>query len=135
MMQFQHAGFWQSILSATWALGFLKISIGFNLLRLSTSKWFRWALWATIIFVCCYTFMGMMTFLLYCQPMEGYWDASLNPKCYGIKLFVTFALINTSFNIFTDVLFATFPIPIIWQLKMKRKLKMYLIAILSLGYL
>jgi hypothetical protein len=135
MMQFQHAGFWQSILSATWALGFLKISIGFNLLRLSTSKWFRWALWATIIIVCCYTFMGMMTFLLYCQPMEGYWDASLNPKCYGIKLFVTFALINTSFNIFTDVLFATFPIPIIWQLKMKRKLKMYLIAILSLGYL
>lgn len=48
MMVFQHAGFWQSIISATWALGFLKISIGFNLLRLSSSKWFKWSLWATI---------------------------------------------------------------------------------------
>ncbi|KAK4243124.1 hypothetical protein C7999DRAFT_18479 [Corynascus novoguineensis] len=134
MLVFQHAGFWQSIISATWALGFLKISIGFNLLRLSSGGWYRWCLWATIIFVCCYTFMAMMTFLLYCEPMEGYWNNSVNPKCYSISLFVTFALINTSFNIFTDVLFATFPIPIIWTLKMKRKLKIYLVVILSLGY-
>lgn len=47
-MIFSHAGFWQSIISATWALGFLKVSIGFNLLRLSSSKWYSWALWATI---------------------------------------------------------------------------------------
>lgn len=67
--------------------------------------------------------------------MEGYWNPAVHPKCYGIKLFVTFALVNTSFNITTDVLFASFPIPIIWTLKMKRKLKLYLIAILSLGYL
>ena len=86
------------------------------------------------VFVCCYTFMGMMTFLLYCKPMEGYWNKALKPKCYDLSLFVAFSLINTSFNIFTDVLFATFPIPIIWALKMKRKLKLYLIGILSLGY-
>ena len=48
MMVFQHAGFWQSIISATWALGFLKVSIGFNLLRLSSGGWYRWSLWATI---------------------------------------------------------------------------------------
>ncbi|KAK4156003.1 hypothetical protein C8A00DRAFT_13028 [Chaetomidium leptoderma] len=131
---FQHAGFWQSIISATWALGFLKVSIGFNLLRLSTSKWYSWSLWATIVIVCCYTFMGMMTFLLYCQPMEGYWNPAVKPNCYPIPLFVTFALVNTGFNITTDVLFASFPVPIIWTLKMKRKLKLYLIAILSLGY-
>ncbi|KAK4236380.1 hypothetical protein C8A03DRAFT_16974 [Achaetomium macrosporum] len=134
MIIFQHAGFWQSIISATWALGFLKISIGFNLLRLSSSRWYSICLWATIVFVCCYTFMGMMTFLLYCKPMEGYWNPAAKATCYPIKLFVTFALINTSFNIFTDVLFATFPIPIIWTLKMKRKLRLYLIGILSLGY-
>ncbi|EAQ83675.1 hypothetical protein CHGG_10079 [Chaetomium globosum CBS 148.51] len=64
----------------------------------------------------------------------GYWNPAVKPKCYPIPLFVTFALVNTGFNIFTDVLFATFPIPIIWTLKMKRKLKVYLIAILSLGY-
>jgi len=47
-MVFQHAGFWQSIISAAWALGFLKISIGFNLLRLSSNRWYSWALWGTI---------------------------------------------------------------------------------------
>ncbi len=51
-MIFTQAGFYQSIISATWALGFLKISIAFNLLRLSTHKWFRWSLWATIGTAC-----------------------------------------------------------------------------------
>ncbi|KAL2163203.1 hypothetical protein VTH06DRAFT_5259 [Thermothelomyces fergusii] len=134
MVLFSHAGFWQSIISANWALGFLKISIGFNLLRLSPNAWYRRCLWATIIFVCCYTFMGMMTFLLHCKPMKGSWDKSIDAKCYSLTLFVAFALMNTSFNIFTDVLFATFPVPIIWNLKMKRKLKIYLVGILSLGY-
>lgn len=45
---FQHAGFWQSIISATCALGFLKLSIGFNLLRLSTSRWYKRGLWVTM---------------------------------------------------------------------------------------
>ena len=48
MVTFMHAGFWQSVISATFALAFLKLSIGFNLLRLSTSKWYTRSLWATI---------------------------------------------------------------------------------------
>jgi len=47
-MVFQQAGFYQSIISATWSLGFLKISIAFNLLRLSPAKWYTWSIWATI---------------------------------------------------------------------------------------
>lgn len=41
---------------------------------------------------------------------------------------------SVAFNIFTDVIFATIPIPIIWNLQMKRKVKLYLIGVLSLGY-
>lgn len=39
-----------------------------------------------------------------------------------------------AFNIFTDVLFATLPVPIIWRLQMKTKIRLYLIGVLSLGY-
>jgi hypothetical protein len=39
-----------------------------------------------------------------------------------------------AFNVFTDVLFATLPIPIIWRLQMKTKVRLYLIGVLSLGY-
>ncbi|EGY17045.1 uncharacterized protein VDAG_08209 [Verticillium dahliae VdLs.17] len=84
---FQHAGFWQSIISAAGALMWLKISIALNLLRLSQNKWYTWSLWATI-----------------------------------------------AFNIFTDVVLATLPIPIIWNLQMKRRVRLSVIVILSLGY-
>ncbi|KAM5352647.1 hypothetical protein ACJ41O_005369 [Fusarium nematophilum] len=136
LITFQKVGFWQSIISATGAMALLKISIALNLLRLSQSRWYFWSLWISIGFVSAYSFMGMMTFFLHCQPMAFHWDKRIEGgKCYPIDLFVKFSLINTSFNIFTDVLFATFPIPIIWQLQMKLRTRLYLIGILSLGYI
>ena len=38
-------------------------------------------------------------------------------------------------NIFTDVVFATLPIPLIWSLQLQRRVRVYLIVILSGGYL
>ncbi|KAK2026376.1 hypothetical protein LX32DRAFT_665358 [Colletotrichum zoysiae] len=132
---FLKVGFVQSIVSAIAALAFLKISIAMSLLRLSRNKWYSRALWALIGFVILYTIMAWLSFFLYCTPLEGYWDRSLKPKCYDLKLFINFALVNTSFNIFTDVCFATLPIPIIWVLQMKLRTRIYLVGILSLGYL
>nr|XP_036579392.1 uncharacterized protein CTRU02_10638 [Colletotrichum truncatum]KAF6786939.1 integral membrane protein [Colletotrichum truncatum] len=50
--------------------------------------------------------------------------------------FTSLAVANLSlaFNIFTDVCFATLPIPIIWVLQMKLRTRVYLIVVLSLGY-
>jgi hypothetical protein len=45
---FANIGFWQSIISAIGALGLLKISIAFFLLRLSKHKWYARSLWALI---------------------------------------------------------------------------------------
>ncbi|TQN65804.1 hypothetical protein CSHISOI_09875 [Colletotrichum shisoi] len=84
---FQHASFWQAIISATGALMWLKLSIALSLLRLSTTKWFKRSLHAIL-----------------------------------------------AFNIFTDVVLSTLHVPIIWNLQMKLKLKLYAIGILSLGY-
>ncbi|KAL6415426.1 integral membrane protein [Ilyonectria robusta] len=134
-IEFQKVGFWQSIISATCAMALLKISIALNLLRLSQSKWYFWSLWSSIVFVSAYSFMGMMTFFLHCQPMAAHWDTRIDGKCYPLTLFIQFSLINTSFNIFTDVLFATFPVPIIWTLQMKLRTRLYLIGILSLGHM
>lgn len=150
---FNHIAFFQSLISAMGALGLLKISIAFSLLRLSTNKWYSRSLWALIGFVCCYTVLAWLTLLCMCQPIEGFWNKAINPKCYSIQLFIKFGLANTGmyfeqsflffwawltspgFNIFTDVCFATLPIPIILSLQLKLKVRIYLIAILSLGYL
>ncbi|KAK9788030.1 hypothetical protein SCARD494_10039 [Seiridium cardinale] len=134
MVKFNHIAFFQSLISAMGALGLLKISIGFSLLRLSTNKVYTRALWVLIGFVCCYTVLAWLTLLCMCQPIEGFWNKASNPKCYDILLFIKFGLANTGFNIFTDVCFATLPIPIIINLQLKLRVRIYLIAILSLGY-
>jgi hypothetical protein len=133
-IKYSRAGTVNSIIQAGFAIGFLKISIGFNLLRLSPAKWYKWSLWTVIFFVVGVTFHVMFVFLFQCKPLAGAWDKSIKAECMPINVFLGNALSNTAFNIFTDVFFATIPIPIIWQLKMKRKVKMYLVGILSLGY-
>jgi len=132
--EFMHVSFWQSIISAILALALLKLSIGFGLLRLSTHKWYNIAIWSTMGIVVCYSIVGLCSFFFNCKIMAAYWDLSLKQDCYPFAMFIEFALVNTSFNIATDVLFATYPVPIIWTLQMPRKTRIYLVAILSLGY-
>ncbi|KAJ0313826.1 hypothetical protein COL516b_000771 [Colletotrichum fioriniae] len=134
MVIMRKSSFFQSIISSIAGLALLKVSIGLSLLRLSNGIWYSRSLWALIVFVSAYSFMAWMTFFFYCQPLEGYWDKSLKPKCYPIALFIKFGLINTAFNIFTDVCFATLPVCIIWTLQMKLRTRIYLIIVLSLGY-
>lgn len=71
---------------------------------------------------------------------------------WSIETFRIFPLINTGWfplwmvysrakltfqgcNMFTDICFATLPIPIIWRLQMKRRTRIYLIGVFSLGYI
>jgi hypothetical protein len=42
---------------------------------------------------------------------------------------------NSAINIFTDFVFATLPIPVIWPLQINMRTKITLLCILSLGYL
>ncbi|CAJ2501282.1 Uu.00g041350.m01.CDS01 [Anthostomella pinea] len=134
-VQFQHAAFWQTIISATASLMFLKVSISLSLLRLAFSKWYKWSLYFIIFSNVCFFISGSLTFLLFCQPMAGYWDKSLKPHCAPITTLVKGGLSNTVFNIITDVALATLPVPVIWRLKMNRRTKMSVIGILSLGYM
>ncbi|KAG7039591.1 Integral membrane protein [Colletotrichum scovillei] len=127
---FNHVAFWQSIISAAGALMFR------SLLRLSKTGWYKWALWSTIALVLFYSIGGMFPFFLHCKPLSGFWDRNTTPppKCKDGNNINLFGIINTGFNIFTDVVLATLPVPIIWNLQMKRRLRLYAIGILSLGY-
>ncbi|TGJ87735.1 hypothetical protein E0Z10_g1062 [Xylaria hypoxylon] len=127
------ASFAQTILNLL-GLGLLKISLSFSLLRLSRSKTLKWILWGTIAFVSIYTIFAFLTLFLYCKPLSGFWDITSGAKCYSIQLFIRFGLANTALSIFTDILLASLPIPVIWQLKLKTKIRVYLIIMLALGW-
>ncbi|RYP86146.1 hypothetical protein DL769_000824 [Monosporascus sp. CRB-8-3] len=114
---FQHAAFWQSVISATASLMFLKISIALTVLRLG------------FIASVCFFISGIFTFFFFCRPLGGYWDKSLKPV-----VMVRGGLANTAFNIASDVALASLPVPVVWRLKMDRRTRLYVIGILSLGY-
>lgn len=90
--------------------------------------------------------------------MAAYWDKSLEPSsCAPVTVLVRGGLANTGtscnklcisllldhiilttrnlvHNILTDIALASLPIPIVLGLKMDRRSKLYVVGILSLGY-
>ncbi|OJJ45217.1 hypothetical protein ASPZODRAFT_133842 [Penicilliopsis zonata CBS 506.65] len=132
---YNHASFVGNIVGIAIGTMFLKLSIAANLLRLCQQRWFTLALWVLVVIIIAYEMVGTLFFFLVCRPMSGSWDPYAGAKCSSTETIVIFGLVNTSFNIITDVALAILPIPIIWRLNMKKSVRLYLVGILSLGYL
>lgn len=126
--------FFQSVIEASFAFGFLKISIALSLLRLHKGKVYKGILWSLVGFTCFYTLFAFITFMTRCDPISGQWNPAIRPRCYSRVIYRNFGLFNAACNIFTDIAFATLPIPLIWSLQLQRRTRIYLIAILSGGY-
>jgi hypothetical protein len=86
-----------------------------------------------------YSIQAIAWLFVYCTPYSGWWEFQwmnpFDPRCHDFNLFVNLVYWNISCNIFTDVVLGALPIPIIWSLKMKLRLKLYVIGVLNLGYL
>lgn len=144
----------QSLLVSSVGMAAIKVSVGCSLLRLSTNRRFcqlvhgligkdngnpRLA-WSSLAnppagFTATYWAVGFLSVVLYCQPIEGLWDKQVRASCYPAWLYIRFGFFNTACNIFTDICFATAPLPLIWSLKLDRRVQLYLVVIFSLGYL
>lgn len=89
-------------------------------------------------FLICFTAACAGTLIFACMPVQASWDVKLaadpRTKCFSAQTFADIGLFNSVVNIATDFLFATIPIPIIWNLQMNTRTKISLVAILSLGY-
>ncbi|KAJ2986878.1 hypothetical protein NUW58_g3174 [Xylaria curta] len=134
-----------AVLSAlvSWILYIYEAQHGLGMHRVFVSKEDLWVFGASnfaqtiinlLVFVTIYTIFAFLTLFLYCQPLSGFWDITSGAKCYSLELFIRFGLANTALSIFTDILLASLPIPVIWQLQLKTKLRVYLIIMLALGW-
>ncbi|KAK8004520.1 hypothetical protein PG989_004239 [Apiospora arundinis] len=124
----------QSLLVSSLGMSAIKVSVGASLLRLSTNRRFRQLVLGLIGFTCFYWALGFLSVVLWCQPISGVWDRSVRATCYPESAFIKFGFFNTACNIFTDICFATAPLPLIWSLKLDRRVQLYLVIIFSLGY-
>ncbi|KAH7406684.1 hypothetical protein DE146DRAFT_399776 [Phaeosphaeria sp. MPI-PUGE-AT-0046c] len=141
VLKFQKALYVQSLIMMV-GISTVKISIALTLLRLSSERIYTRVLWSTIVFLVIMTLGCGGSLVWQCLPVAAAWDYSLRPppfgtgsaKCYSTSVFRDLGLMNSIFNIGTDVLFACLPIPLIWRLQLNSRTKISLIAILSLGW-
>ncbi|KAK2629560.1 hypothetical protein QTJ16_000380 [Diplocarpon rosae] len=77
-----------------------------------------------------------LTIIFSCLPIRASWDRASEPdaKCFSTSTFTYIGMSNSVVNILTDVLFASLPIPIVWNLQVNVRTKISLIVIMSLGY-
>ncbi|KAL0938267.1 uncharacterized protein CTRU02_207998 [Colletotrichum truncatum] len=137
--KFERITFWKTVLSDGFALGLLRISMAISLLRLKRDlKWYRWSLYAIVAFVVAYSIQAISWLFVYCTPYSGWWEFQwmnpFDPRCHDFNLFLNLTYWNVACNIFTDICLGALPIPIIWHLKMRFRVRLYVIGILNLGY-
>ena len=96
-------------------------------------KRFRIALYAAGTVTIMWFLASFWDTIFQCRPVEASWNRSIpNAKCQNIEK----AALGTGIsNLILDVLFIALPIPVIWDLKLPRKIKVSLTSIFLLGIL
>lgn len=111
-----------------------KLSIGFLLLRISIKKIHTWILYAamftsvvagaTFFFVC----------LFQCHPVSYMWNKSTQSgTCVNNTVISVLAYTYSVFSIMSDFTFAIIPGFLVWHLQLKRRAKIALIPLITMG--
>ncbi|PKY07396.1 hypothetical protein P168DRAFT_315906 [Aspergillus campestris IBT 28561] len=118
-------------------ISLVKVSLGFFLLRFAARKRaLRWFIIGCLIFLVLFTIACILTLVLQCFPIQAAWNFALRrtAKCYSTKTYLAIAEFNSAINIATDVVFATLPVFMFYNIQVNRWTKISLMGILSLGY-
>ncbi|KAE8443717.1 hypothetical protein EG329_001397 [Mollisiaceae sp. DMI_Dod_QoI] len=135
MIKMLHWQYFHSLI-VTVGISLIKLSVASFLLRLVPGKGYKIFLYCMIAFLVAFTCSSAGTLIFSCVPIRASWDAASEPnaKCFSNATFTAIGMFNSCVNIVTDVLFATLPIPMVWNLQVNLRTKLSLIAILSLGF-
>ncbi|KAH0336821.1 hypothetical protein KCU81_g8435, partial [Aureobasidium melanogenum] len=115
------------------SLIFVKSSICFALLRITTSRGVRNLLYFIIFLSFCCGFITTVACLSLCVPLSASWTGI--GKCAAPEVIKNVAIYTTVSSCITDFSCSILPYVILWNLQMDKKLKFGLAAILSLGFL
>ncbi|RDL30696.1 uncharacterized protein BP5553_10041 [Venustampulla echinocandica] len=116
------------------AIAAIKVSIGLFLLRFTSSKAYKILIYSILGFLAFYTIAGTASLMAQCTPFDAHFDFTIpGAVCYPVKVSQALAYTNAACGIFTDVVFALLPIPLLWKLQINRRVKTSIVGILSLG--
>lgn len=89
-------------------------------------------LWALGLFISAYSAIWTVITIFQCRPVSRVWDPAVNAEC--IDTYIVWAIMG-SLNVLTDILLLCLPLPKLWRLQMRRRVKLQVIAIFSIGSL
>ncbi|KAK4201726.1 hypothetical protein QBC40DRAFT_323675 [Triangularia verruculosa] len=112
----------------------IKLSVLVFYLRVFVNKTMRTATKGVIIFVCLWSVGNILQVFLICRPFAAIYTLELMPTAKCGDQVGSFIAIG-AFNIITDVMILTLPIPTVWTLKTTRGKKIALTAVFLVGLL
>src|SRR4051812_43253852 len=111
----------------------VKLSILSFYLRTSPYWRFRVCVYAIGILTIAYCFAQMLEFTYSCRPMAKAWDLSITTgSCSGAK---EMCVTNSAANAAVDISMLILPIAMLWNVRMLKREKISVIAILMTGSL
>lgn len=129
---------WQALATATYVLNmmFIKLSIGFFLLRLAVQRRYTYTIYITMTVVLAWSLALWFWDIFQCSPIQAQWDYTIpHHQCVPADAVVKAAYALSVMTIVTDWLYALMPIPMIWHVKMSTQTKATVVVILGLGIL
>ncbi|EPS39076.1 hypothetical protein H072_7167 [Dactylellina haptotyla CBS 200.50] len=115
----------------SFSLNLVKCSIVVLYIRVFPVKWFRFFLFGVGFILIASFLMTLFVVVFHCKPISASWDWTIpDAKCLNLMVFLqTMAGVNVT----TDVILATAPIPMIWNLKMSRREKFAIASLVTLA--
>jgi hypothetical protein len=135
---------WVYRLTYTIGLGFVKLSILFFYRAIAANKTFRRLVYATIAFVCMYTFAASIASTFQCENPSDAWstanyfaqfDRDPNTKRKPVKCFdpIKLWVFSSASNLISDVIILMLPLPTLLSLRIPMTKRLALIGIFSVG--
>ena len=114
-----------------------KCAVAVLLYRLAIKKWLRLAIFANIGWFAIIVFISIFITIFQCWPVHAFWDRTVinDATCIPKDTYYVLALLFVVVNTFTDLVFATLPVYMVWSIRLDTRTKISVIVVLSLGYL
>ena len=111
--------------------GFTKLSLLTFYLRLSPQKWWRVAVWGSIVIVALYTSIIALMIFFQCDPVRKAYDVRVKEgKCLNAgALYIATA----GTNVVTDLILFVLPVPMVYRLRLGWAQKMGALLIFGIG--
>jgi hypothetical protein len=111
-----------------------KISIGCFLLRISIKRIHTWIIYGAMFVSTAACTAFFLVTLFQCKPIKYFWAKSLpDGTCINNTVIIALGFVYSIFSIVADFTFALLPAALVWNLQLKRRTKIALIPLLTMG--